>query len=406
MKDRPLYRKNLEKSLNSKEMVFLAGPRQVGKTTLARQAEKKYAASVYTNWDVFVDRERIVSDPEFFTKTDRKDANPPLVIFDEIHKYRNWKNYLKGVYDGFSDSFRFLVLGSGHLNIYKRGQDSLAGRYISNTLFPFTLAELSSKRRSVDDFLKNPLEMDEVDSALKDAWNSLSSLSGFPEPFISGNVRRYRTWAKTYREQVVRMDIRDLAGVKDIDDLEILYSLLPTKIGSPISYASLARDIRVSTPTIIRWLLLFENFYLITRLRPWKNKIAHSIQKERKPYLFDYAQIKEEAARFENMVAIELLRATSSWSEQGYGNFGLYYLKNKNGHEVDFLIVKDGDPFLMLESKLSDTSPAKALGTFQKQLKIPAVQIVNAADIYRILPGEAGQKIVIVSYDRWLGSLP
>lgn len=406
MKDRPLYQQILEESLNSKEMVFLAGPRQVGKTTLARRVKKNYSTSAYTNWDIFADRERIVSDPEFFTKIDRRDSSPPLVIFDEIHKYKNWKNYLKGVYDGFSDSFRFLVLGSGHLNVYKRGQDSLAGRYISNTLYPFTLAELSSNRRNIEDFLKNPLEMNGVDASLKDAWSSLSVLSGFPEPFLSSNTRRYRMWSKAYREQVVRMDIRDIAGVKDIDDLEILYSLLPTKIGSPVSYASLGRDIRVSPPTIIRWLLLLENFYLTAMLHPWKKRIAYSIQKEKKVYLFDYAQIKSEAARFENMVAIELLRATSSWNDQGYGDFGLYYLKNKNGKEVDFLIVKNGDPFLMLEAKLTDTSPSKAVRLFQKQLKIPAVQIVNKTGVYRILTGESWQKIAIVGYDRWFGSLP
>jgi predicted AAA+ superfamily ATPase len=387
-------------------MIFVTGPRQSGKTTLAHMISETYVNRLYVNWDIPQDRTRLIETPFFFEAIERKNRSKPLIIFDEIHKYKDWKNYLKGVYDRFNQEFLFLVSGSGRLDIYQRGGDSLAGRYYLFHLWPFTLAELWGTRRSIDDFRNNPLDVfTDKNSEMEEIWSSLERFSGFPEPYLIGREVSYRRWSNTYSHQLIREDIRDLTNIKGIADLETLYYLLPSKVGGPLSVPSLSSDLKIAYNTIRSWLETFERFFLILTLTPWTRKIVRAIQKERKIYLWDLPRIKDPGARFENMVALELYRAVTVWNDMGWGSFALHFIKNKEQQEVDFLIADEHNPLLLIETRLSDTQPSAALLKFQAALKVPAVQLTNKAGGYRLLSHD-GHKLLIAPAWNWLAALP
>jgi len=390
-----------------KKMVFLAGPRQVGKTTISKEMAKKYKNNIYFNWDIVLDKQKIINNPNFFEQINRKDNSIPLVILDEIHKYKNWKNYLKGIYDEFYSDYFFLISGSGRLDLYQKGGDSLAGRYLMFHLFPFTISELSHKKRDFSDFIKNPINNFDINNK-KDTqtiWNRLYQFSGFPEPFIKNKKTFWTQWSRNYDRQIIYEDIRDLSNIKNIDNVGLFFSLLPSKIGSPISINNIAQDLQVAFDTVKNWLNLFDISYLTFRISPWSKKISRAITKEKKVYLFNYPLILDIGHRFENMIALELYRAINSWNEQGYGNFNLHYIRNKEKEEVDFLISNNNLPILLIEAKNSDDKPTKPLINFQDELNIPAVQLINQENIYKIYKNKTN-KILIITAHYWLSSLP
>ncbi|MBW1745132.1 MAG: DUF4143 domain-containing protein [Deltaproteobacteria bacterium] len=290
-------------------------------------------------------------------------------------------------------------------DMYQKGGDSLAGRYFIFYLWPFTLAELAGNNLSFKQFMSNPIEVRACPNETQPIWNKLSQFSGFPDPYLNKTEQFHQIWSNTYRKQLLREDIRDLASLRSIENVEILFSLLPSRIGSPLSMASLARDIHVSFDSVRSWIEIFENFFMVFRIPPWSQKISRAITKEKKLYLFDYAGIESQAAKFENMVALELLRAISNWNDIGLGNFSLHYLRNREKEEVDFLLSNNHNPFLLIEAKLSDDHAAKGLIKFQKILNIPAVQLVNKSGICKLVSNN-NLKLMIISADHWLSLLP
>lgn len=406
MDSRAPYIKIWQELVRDKSMVFLAGPRQAGKTTLAQIISRSFTNNLYFNWDIAQHRTSLIENPTFFEAVERKDSSAPLIVFDEIHKYKDWKNYLKGVYDQFHGSYKFLVSGSGRLDIYQKGGDSLAGRYLLFHLWPFTVAELGKRNIRIEEFLKNPLEIDmKQKDKLSAIWLRLFRFSGFPEPYLAGRMTTYNRWSNTYSQQLIREDIRDLTGIKSVGNMETLYLLLPSRVGSPISIPSFAHNLRVSYNSVQSWLSAFERFFLIFNISPWTRRIARTIQKERKVYLWDIPRIKDPSARFENMVAIELWRAVTAWNDIGYGLFSLHFIKNKEQQEVDFLIANRHEPFLLIEAKLSETGPSSTLKKFQSALSIPAVQLTNEGEGYRIV-SNGDQSILVAPAYQWLSRLP
>ena len=402
---RTLYENIWNKLSTHKQMVFIAGPKQAGKTTFTRILAEDFKNSLYFNWDIIDDKRNLIENPSFYEEVHLKDNTVPLIIFDELHKYSNWKNYLKSIYDRDKGNYKFVVSGSGRLDMYQKGGDSLAGRYFIFYLWPFTLAELAGNNLTFEQFLANPIEVRAAPNETRIIWNKLTRFSGFPDPYLDGTNEFYRIWSNTYKKQLLREDIRDLASLRNIEDVEILFSLLPSKVGSPLSMASLSRDIHVSFDSVRSWLEIFENFFLVFRIAPWTGKISRAITKEKKLFLFDYAGIDSPAAKFENMVALELFRAVSNWNDQGLGNFALHYIRNREKEEVDFLISNNHNPFILIETKLSDDHASKSLRKFQKVLNIPAVQLVNRSNICKIISNN-DLKIMIISADHWLSLLP
>ena len=403
---RRLIYENIWNKLSAyKQMVFIAGPRQAGKTTLTQILAEDFTNSLYFNWDILEEKRKLIENPSFYEELHRIDNSVPLIIFDELHKYSNWKNYLKSVYDKDKGNYKFVVSGSGRLDMYQKGGDSLAGRYFIFYLWPFTLAELAGNNLSFEQFWSNPIEVHTCTNKTQSIWSNLSFFSGFPDPYLNEADQFYQIWTNTYKKQLLREDIRDLTSLRSFENVEILFSLLPSKIGSPLSMASLARDINVSFDSVRSWIDIFENFFMVFRISPWSKKISRAITKEKKLYLFDYASIDSPGAKFENMVALELFRAISNWNDLGLGNFSLHYLRNREKEEVDFLLSNNNNPLLLIETKLSDDNSAKSLIKFQKFLNIPAVQLVNNNDICKIVSND-NLKIMVISADHWLSLLP
>jgi len=407
---REIYKTAWETLVRDKGLILMAGPRQVGKTTFARMLLRRHTNGLYFNWDISSHRNRLVSDPFFFEEdVVRKDESVPLVVFDELHKYREWKNYLKGLSDRFGREYRFLVTGSGRLEMFQTAGDSLAGRYALFHMWPLTLTELSPGRRDMGSFLSDPLLVERMAPELRERWMTIMEFSGFPEPFLAAGKDQWRRWSRTHSRQLVREDIRDLTAIRDLESLQLLYeSLLPPRVGSPLSVNELSRIMRVAHNTVKQWLLVLEKFYLIFRIRPWHRRISRAVVKEPKFYYFNLPLVRDAAARFENAVALELLRAVNLWNDLGWGDFTLHYLRDRNKREVDFLIAQEDEPVLLVEAKLADRTPASALRRFQEQLGVPAVQLVHEADPdegFRLFSGGENRILVVPAW-QWLAQLP
>lgn len=388
-------------------MVFLSGPRQVGKTTLARELMREWGGDgVYFNWDLITDRKRLTKDPYFFEKIPREPGTRPLLVFDEIHKYSRWKSYLKGVYDGFAENYALLVTGSGRLNLYKKGGDSLLGRYVAIPLFPLTVGEILGKLPSWKEFSSGQLTLTRENAKARDAFERLLEFTGFPEPYVKANPEFYRTWSAARNQLLVREDIRDATNVRNISQLEMLAHLLEPRVGSPLSINSLREDLDVAFETVRDWLEVLANFYYFFWVPPYSKKMNRALRKERKIYLYDWGDIASAGARFENLVALHLSKAVQTWTALGQTRAELFYLRDKEKREVDFLVVADRQPMLLVECKTTETQLAPELLHYQQLLNVPlAIQLVaekgHSAEWKR-----NGKTQRLLSADRWLAMLP
>ncbi len=405
MIDRALYQYAWRELSEYKSMLFLAGPRQAGKTTFAQEILKG-RDGVYLNYDIPEDRSRLLQQPAFYHDLVRTKEEVPWVVLDEIHKLPKWKNYLKGAYDRDKDRFSFLVLGSGRLEVFRRGGDSLAGRYLMLHLWPFTVAELAGVRRPFAEFLGDPLALPEIHSSnAQPIWADLARFSGFPEPYVKKSSTFRSAWSMTYHRQIVRDDIREQFAVLKAGEMSRLLDMLPLRVSNPMAVDNLAGDLQVAPDTVKHWLRLFDAFYLIFTLTPWTRKVSRALTKMPKIYFFDYIRVEDPGARFENMVALELYRAVHMWTDMGQGVFTLHYLRNREKQEVDFLIVRGRDPLFLVECKLTDTQVSPALRKYQKMLNVPAIQLVQEMEGYKRID-TGGLRTLVAPAWRWLAQLP
>lgn len=309
------------------KMVFVGGPRQVGKTTLAKGF--LYDEQGYLNWDVPEHRERILK---------RELPVTPLWVFDEIHKYRLWRNYLKGLYDVKSPQQQILVTGSARLDYYRFSGDSLQGRYHYLRLHPLSLAELKS-----NDLM------------------SLLQLGGFPEPYFSGSEIEAKRWSREYRTRLIREDLVQLERVHDLGNIELLAMRLPEVVGSPLSINALREDIQVSHKSITTWLQILERLYAIFRLLPFGTSKIRAIKKAQKHYQFDWTLIPDMSIRFENLVACALLKWAHFQQDTRGEEMELRYFRDIDGREVDFVVTHNNKPTTFIECKWNDTQISPAL---------------------------------------------
>jgi predicted AAA+ superfamily ATPase len=313
-----------------RKMVFMAGPRQVGKTTLARSLPG--AEIGYLSWDIPEHRERIL-----------RGELPPssLWIFDEIHKYRLWRNYLKGLYDGRAPGQRILVTGSARLDYYRYSGDSLQGRYHLLHLHPLSLAELGL--------------------STQEELQGLLTLGGFPEPYFSGSEVEARRWSREYRNLLIREELVSLERVQDLGSLELLMIRLPDLVGSPLSLNALREDLQVSHKTVSSWVRILERLFALFRLAPFGSPAIRAVKKEQKHYHFDWTLVPEPAARFENLVASHLLKWVQYQQDTQGLDLELRYFRDVDGREVDFVLTERRKPLALIECKQSDTEIDKGL---------------------------------------------
>lgn len=318
----------VEEDLRQK-MVFIGGPRQVGKTSLARSLLP--APECELNFDIEEQRRAILR---------RELPAGDFLFFDEIHKYRGWRNFLKGLFDQYGLRKRILVTGSARLDLYRFGGDSLQGRYFYLRLHPFSVAELGGDT---------------------DVLPALLTLGGFPEPFLSGSERFARRWALSYRERLIREEVTSLESVSDLGKLELMATSLPERVGSPLSINSLREDLQLAHQTVARWIDILERLYGIFRIAPFGAPRLRAVKKERKHYHYDWSIIADPAARFENLVASHLLK----WVEYQIDCEGraveLRYFRDIDGREVDFVITHGKNVMALVECKLDDAPVSPGL---------------------------------------------
>jgi predicted AAA+ superfamily ATPase len=347
------------------KMAFISGPRQVGKTTLALQLAGGVTRHdpAYLSWDDVRARPRI--------RSGAMPPHAPIVILDEIHKYARWRGLVKGLFDTREAGQSFIVTGSARLDVYRRGGDSLHGRYHPYRLHPLSLKEVGGNR---------------------DALDALLRLGGFPEPFFAGSERSLRRWQHERKDRIVHEDVRDLERVRELSLIELLIDALPARVGSPLSVKNLREELEVAHDTAERWLTVLENLYVCFRVAPFGAARIRAVKKERKLYLWDWSEVVDPAARFENLVASHLLKLCHFREDTEGDRRELRFLRDTDGREVDFVMVEGRKPLFAVEVKSGERAVSPSVKYFKSRAGIPRWYQVHLGredttiDGVRILP--------------------
>ncbi len=375
----------LEPEWLGQRMLFLSGPRQIGKTTYAKKKIKELGGTYY-NWDDTKVKRAYTNDSAFFTSDTEINQ---LVVFDEIHKTPKWKNILKGIFDSHRDHYQFIITGSAKLDTFRRSGDSLVGRYFMTHMLPISLKDLSG-----EDFME-PCSAESLiqtahDSKSKinhDEIESLIRFGGFPEPFFSASDSYARRWQKQHGELLIREDLRDLSSIHMLDGVELLAELLEKRISTSVSINSLVEALEVDDKTVKNWISKLEKVMMIFSLKPWSKNITNSLRKSAKYYFYDWAKAQDPGARIENFVAMQLYRSCTLWTDRYGHQFDLQYLRTYKDEEVDFLITKQGKPWLIVEAKLGQADLSPAIYKFRDLLKVPAVLVSNVTKLNSVKNG-------------------
>ena len=371
------------------KMVFLSGPRQVGKTTLAKTFLNK-TEDRYFNWDNRDDRKKILSA--------RWPAVPCTIIFDELHKYRNWKGWIKGEYDAHGGRIHFLITGSARMDIYRKGGDSLQGRYHAHRLHGFSVGELAKIAAT----LEPGREMMFPAFSDRDLIFSLYNYGPFPEPFLRQNQRHLRRWQRERMDRFFREDVRELENIRDLSSMELLAVMLEDRVGKPLSLQSLREDLEVSHRAVTHWIDILERLYFCFRVSPFTHSAVRSLRKTAKIYLWDWTMAANEGSRFENLVACHLLKMKHSLEDQEGYRIGLHYLRDASKREVDFLVTNDDKPWFAVECKTSGGPVGPALHYFGKRLNIPFLYQISLEGNEDVFDGG----IRVMPAGKFLAALP
>ncbi|MBU1215158.1 MAG: ATP-binding protein [Gammaproteobacteria bacterium] len=360
------------------KMVILTGPRQVGKTTLSRQLMTNFDASQYLNWDVPQDRAVL----------QRQSWNPraKLLVMDEIHKMRDWKGWLKGVVDGRAPGQALLVTGSARMETFRQGGDSLAGRYFSFRLHPFSVREWCEQQGA----------------SASEALDHLLARGGFPEPCLAADPVQADRWRMQYFNDLIREDVVEFSRVHEINTMRMFVEMLRERVGSPLSLASIARDLAVSPATLKRYLDILQALFIVFTVQPWHRNVARALLQSPKVYFFDTGLIKgDEGVRLENAVAGMLLKHAHFLRDSAGREVGLHYIRTKDGAEVDFALSENGELSHLIECKQGDNKPHRSLVRFAEQFRsAESTQIVR-----NLRQEEFRNEIRITDAATWLQTL-
>ncbi|RPI09289.1 MAG: ATP-binding protein [Zetaproteobacteria bacterium] len=344
-------------------MAFVAGPRQVGKTTTCQRI-----GTGYLNWDNADHRRVIVAGPEATAERvglQRLHAKAPILVFDELHKYGRWKGFLKGFFDTYGERAKILVTGSSRLDVYRRGGDSLLGRYFLFRMHPFTVGEIARVRPPAKNPIQAPVRIPEKE------FGALWTHGGYPEPLLRQEEAFTLRWRSSRNRLLLREDIRDLTQIRELGQIELLGTLLGERSGASLVYSNLAKDLQTSVDTVRRWVGSFCALHYGFLVRPWFQNVARALRKEPKWFLRDWSGIQDPGARAETFVACHLLKSVEGWEDLGIGEFELRYVRDREKREVDFLIVRNRKPWCLVEVKSTETSLNPWLAYFQKSTGAP-----------------------------------
>lgn len=368
--------------MTTRQMILTSGPRQVGKTTLAKAI---LPDAVYLNYDVTEDALKIIGGVEKLSEVLNLDVpakRAHAVVFDELHKYARWKHFLKGFFDRYEKELKIVATGSARMDVYRRGGDSLMGRAFCYRIHPLSIGELASPACDLEAVFQSPKDVSAVDIA------RLIRFGGFPEPFLNGSRRFYMRWQNSRLDKVFNEDLRDLSRVQDLRGVRALSELLRARVSGEINHASLGRDLGVALDTVKNWIGLLEGVYFCYSVRPYFKNVSNSIRKTPKIYLWDWSLVADRGAQNENFVASHLLKSVDWWTDSGLGRFELGYIRDKQQHEVDFVVVKDNEPLMLIEVKSSLNEPLSPnLKAFAEKLRVKyAFQVVVDAEPSSVNP--------------------
>jgi len=370
-----------------RQMAFVTGPRQVGKTTTCRAL-----ATTYLSWDNPGHRRLILSGPDAVAahaQLGRLSGTIPVVAFDELHQHRKWRAFLKGFFDMHADAARTLVTGSTRLDLFRRAGDSLMGRFFTYRMHPLSVGELLDPKLPKR-LLRPPRQLTDRE------FLALYEHGGFPEPFLKRDRSFSLRWRRLRRDLILRQDARDFSAVSDLSRLEVLGDILLERSATQIVFAQLSSDLGVSVDTARRWVDALASLHFGFLLRPWSRSVARSLRKEPKWYLRDWSAVEDPGARAETFVAAHLLKAVEGWTDLGLGTFELRYLRDKQKRETDFAVIRDRKPWLLVEAKRSDTALSPALRHFQEQTGAPhAFQVVLEEPFVKADPFERKGPVVV-----------
>ena len=360
-------------------MLFLTGPRQVGKTTTGRKAGEHFGEHFYLNWDIPDHRRTILGGATAMAVVfglDRVRDDTPLLVLDEIHKLSGWKDMLKGLFDAYGEQVRVVVTGSARMDVFKRGGDSLTGRYFPYRMHPLSVAELIFDPVPDGELRPKPRNLSSTD------LRALLEFGGFPEPYVRRDTRFHRRWLRLRTELLLKEELRDLSRTTELARIEVLTRLIAQRVGQLTSFTSLSNELGVSIDTVKRWLHTLQALYFLFPVRPWHRNVSRSLRKEPKYYLWDWSAVQNEGARLENFVASALLKAVHFWTDTGFGEYGLHFIRDKEKREVDFLVVRDNQPWFLVEVKSSGRERlSRSLLRFQDQTGVPiALQVAPDLD--------------------------
>lgn len=343
-----------------RQMVFLSGPRQVGKTTLAR-----HFATDYLNWEEKQTRLLVLKGAKAVGNElalNERLGSGKILAFDEIHRYSKWKTFLTGFFDIYENSAKILATGSAKMDVYKRGGDSMMGRYFPYRIHPFSVAELLTPTIPDEkNIVRPPCELPDSE------WNALLTFGGFPEPFANRHMRFLRKWQSLRMEQLLTQDIRDLTKTVELDQIDALATILANRSGEQLVYASLACEVTASEPTVKKWISILKALYYGFTVKPYHRNIENSIRKTPKWYLRDWSGIEDAGKRTETFLACHLLKAVECWTDLGFGEYDLFYLRDRKKREVDFLVTRDKEPWFLVEVKKADEALSGNLAHFQTE---------------------------------------
>lgn len=344
------------------KMVFLAGPRQVGKTTTARAILQR-SPGLYLNWDDREDRRAI--------RAARWPGGRALVVLDELHKWRGWKGWLKGEFDKHAEHLRFLVTGSARLDTHRRGGDSLQGRYHHYRLHPFSLAELLHTGVAPEIEPGTELPCESPPAGTRDHLQALLEFGGFPEPLLAQSARTLRRWQQSRLERFFREDVRDLEAIRDLSLIEELADALPERVGSLLSLNALREDLEVSHRAVTHWMGVLERLYHAVLVRPLSTRRFAGLKKMPKAYVWDWSLVPDRAARFENLVALHLLKFCHLLRDRDGHDASLSFIRDRAGREVDFVVMVGRRPWFAVEAKLAETAVDPSLRHLGRRLGVP-----------------------------------
>jgi predicted AAA+ superfamily ATPase len=360
-----------------KKMVFIGGPRQVGKTTLSLEIAKQFPHFEYLNWDMPLERKKILNF-QFAPET-------TVIVFDEIHKYENWKNHIKGFYDSNKEKYKILITGSARLDLYRKGGDSMFGRYFYMRLHPLSIRELIGEGKKNTFSKEQPFDFStffENEKECRKILDELSEFGGFPEPFFEKDTRFLQRWRRERKQRVLKDDIREISLIRQFSLFSILADLIPTKVGSMFSINSLKEDISVSHQTLSSWVDILENFYYLFRIKPYDPSPLKMLKREPKLFLWDWSEIEDEGTRFENLIGSHLLKWVHFLQDVYGEDIELSYYRDAQKREVDFLILYQKKPCIAVEVKLSDQKISTPLKYATKKLEIPhSFQVIKKTGV-------------------------